>query len=104
MAKQPTTYKSPEPVYVDGIYHNANTPFTTAAEPNDNWEKLSGGEKAAMEASDKTLDVQPPLEELGIEALRALAATKNVPATVDGKPLSKKDLITAIKAADEPAL
>lgn len=104
MSKAPVTYKSPEPVYVDGIYHNANTPFTTATDPNENWEKLSGGEKAAMEAADKTLNVQPSLEELDLSALRALAATKNVESTVDGKSLPKRELITAIKAADEPTL
>ncbi|GEM70947.1 hypothetical protein SAQ01S_07130 [Sphingomonas aquatilis NBRC 16722] len=98
------TYTSPEAVYVDGIYHNANTPFTTAAEPNDNWERVKPVEKAAMEASDKTLNVQPALEDLELPALKALAATKNVPSVVDGKALSKKELITAIKAADEPTL
>ena len=98
------TYTSPEPVYVDGIYHNANTPFTTAQKPNDNWEKLDAGEKVAMEASDKTLNVQPALEELTLDALKALAATKNVQTTAGGKPLNKADLITAIKAVDEPAL
>jgi hypothetical protein len=98
------TYTSPEPVYVDGIYHNANTPFTTAADANENWERITAGEKAALQASDKTLDVHPALEDLGLDALRGLAATKNVPVTVDGKSLSKKDLIAAINAADEPAL
>lgn len=98
------TYTSPEPVYVDGIYHNANTAFTTAAEPNENWERLDAGEKAAMEASNKTLNVQPSLEELTLEALKALAATKNVPITAGGKALNKAELITAIKAADELTL
>lgn len=98
------SYTSPEPVYVDGIFHNANTVFTTAAEPNDNWEEATPKEKAAMEAADPTLDVHPALEDLGIEALRALAATKNVQSTVDGKALTKKELIVAINAADEPAL
>lgn len=100
-----TTYVSPEPVYDKyGVYHNPGTPFTTDAKPNDNWEKVTGGEKAALEASSKVIDVQPALEDLDLSALRALAATKNVAVTVDGKDLSKKDLITAIKAADEPAL
>lgn len=98
------TYTAPEAVYIDGIYRDANTPFTTAAEPNDNWELVKPVEKAAMEAADKTIHVQPALEDLDIEALRALAATKDVQSTVAGKALSKKDLITAIKAADEPAL
>jgi len=99
------TYTSPEPVYDKyGVYHDANKPFTTDAEPNDNWEKVDAGEKAAMEASDKTLNVQSSLEDLDLDALKALAATKNVPVVVGGKALSKKDLITAIKAADEPTL
>ena len=99
------TYTSPEPVYDKyGVYHDANKPFTTDAKPNDNWEKVDAGDKAAMEASDKTLNVQPSLEELGLEALKALAATKNVQTTVAGKAFNKAELITAIKAADEPTL
>lgn len=104
MANKVYTYTSPEPVYVDGIYHDAGKPFTTAAEPNENWDKLDAGEKAAIEASDKTLDVQPALEELDLAALKGLAASKNVQTTAGGKALSKAELITAIKAADEPAL
>lgn len=104
MSKNPVTYTSPEPVYVDGIYKNAGDPFTTTADPNDNWEKAKPVEKAAAQAADKTLDVQPSLEDFDIEALRALAATKQVMVKVDGKFLSKRDLIAAIKAADEPTL
>lgn len=104
MSKNPKTYSSPEAVYVDGMYHNANTPFTTAAEPNENWELLDAGEKAAMEASDKTLNVQPSLEELDLPALQALAAEKGVQTTAGGKRLNKAELITAIKAVDEPTL
>lgn len=101
---KPVTYKSPEPVYVDGIFHNANRPFTTTADPNENWVKVNAGEKAAAQASDKTLDVQPSLDDLDLSALQALAATKQVETTADGKKLSKAQLITAIKAADEPTL
>jgi len=104
MSKQPVSYTSPEAVYVDGIYHDAGKVFTTAAEPNENWNRVDAGDKAAIEASDKTLHVQPSLEDLTLEALKALAATKNVQTTANGKPLNKADLITAIKAADEPAL
>ncbi len=104
MAKQPVTYKSSEPVYVDGMYHNAGAPFVTAAEPNKNWEKIGGGEKAAIEASDKTLDVHPSMDDLSVIELRALAATKNVQTTAGGKALSKAELIAAIAAADEPSL
>lgn len=104
MAVQPHTYKSGQPVYVDGIYHDAGKPFTTSAKAGEGWKKVTPIEKAAADAADKTLDVQPSLDELDLSALKALAATKMVETTVDGKPLSKKDLITAIKAVNEPTL
>jgi len=102
--RDPVSYTAPEAVYVDGIYHDAGHVFTTAADPNDNWDEVDAGEKAAIEASDKTLNVQPALDDLGTAELRALAATHNIPVKVDGKYVSPADLITAIKAVDEPHL
>jgi hypothetical protein len=104
MAKNPVSYTAPEAVYVDGVYHDAGKVFTTAQAPNDNWERVDGKEKAAIEASDKTLNVQPSLEDLDLPALQALAAEKGVQTTAGGTRLNKAALITAIKAADEPHL
>jgi len=104
MSKQPTTYKAPHAVYVDNILHPASEPFTTTATPGEKWEKISAGEKVAAEAASKTIDTQPSLDDLDTTALKALAATKNVATVADGKTLSRKDLIAAIKAVDEPKL
>lgn len=100
----PKTYTAPHAVYVDSVFHKADTPFVTASKPGKDWEQIGGVEKAAAEASDKTLDVHPSLESLDITALRAMAAVKNVETTVNGKQMNKTDLITAIAAVDEPAL
>lgn len=99
-AKNPVSYTAPEDVYVDNTYHKAGDPFTTTAEPNDNWVKLTTEEAHTIEASVEKVPGDPPLEGLGIEALRAVAVTKKV--NPDG--MNKKELITAIKAANEPAL
>lgn len=101
MAKNPIAYvKHDGPVYVGSKFYEAGKPFVTDAEPGDGWEKLDKDEKAAMDASDPTQHLDVPLETMSVAALQALAATKKV--NPDG--LNKKDLITAIKAADEPAL
>lgn len=100
MAKQPATYTAPHPVYVDETLHPAGEPFVTMSEPGAKWEKTSRAEKVAADASNKIVATQVDLESLDLAALRALAATKNV----ESKGLSKADLITAVKAVDEPAL
>lgn len=104
MAQEPVTYKSSQPVYVDGTYYNAGTPFVTTAEKGETWEEIDGGQKVAMEAADKTLDVQPSLDDMAVTELRALAATMQIQTTADGKQLSKPELVTAIKAVREPTL
>jgi hypothetical protein len=100
MSKNPVTYTSPETVYQGGKLIPPGEPFSTVDEPNDNWEKVSKVEVAAAVASDKTVHPDVNFDAMGVAELRAVAADKKVP--FDG--LSKKDLITAIKAADEPAL
>lgn len=100
MSKQPVTYTAPHAVYVDETLHPAGEPFVTTSEPGAKWERISKGEKAAADASSKLVNTQPDLESLDLSALKALAATKNV----ESKGLSKADLVTAIKAVDEPAL
>jgi hypothetical protein len=100
MAKQPVTYTAPHAVYVDSTLRRAGEPFTTSEPKGEKWEKVGEAEKVAIEASDKLLDVQPSLEDLDLAALKAMAAAKNVPTA----RLDKKELITAIKAVDEPKL
>lgn len=99
MAKNPVAYKAPHPVYVDGQYFKPGEPFVTASDPGEKWEKIDKAELAATEAAE-TIPGDPPLESLGLEALRAVAVTKHV----DPIGLSKKDLLAAIKAANEPHL
>lgn len=100
MAKNPKAYTAPEDVYTAGAFHKAGDVFVTDAEPNENWTEVKPKEAAAIEASTEKVPPDVPLEGMDLAALRALAATKNVKS--DG--LSKRDLITAIKAANEPAL
>jgi hypothetical protein len=97
MSAQPKTYTAPHAVYVDNRLYAAGEPFTTASVKGDKWEAVDAGEKAAAEAASKIITVQPSLEDMDITVLRALATEKSV----NSSGLSKKDLITAIKAADE---
>lgn len=100
MAKNPITYvKKSGPVYVDSVFYKAGEPFTTSQPEGEGWERVSPVEVAAAEAQNP-VPADVPLETLDLSALRAFAATKHV--NSDG--LNKKDLIAAIKAANEPAL
>lgn len=100
MAKNPKSYTAPEGVYTGGRLYAAGEVFVTDQEPNDNWKAVGKTEKAALDAADKTQHGDAPLEGIGLSGLRALAADKRV----NHKGLSEAELITAIKAADEPAL
>lgn len=96
----PKTYTSDVAVFVDGNLVKAGVPFTTSAPKGKSWESVNKSEQAAIEASQPGAPSDISLETLDLSALRALAATKKV----DSDGLSKKALITAIKAADEPRL
>jgi hypothetical protein len=98
MAKQPKTYIAPHAVYTGGKLYNAGEPFTTADKAGKEWDPIDKGEKAAIEASQPGVPADPPLEKLSVEALEAIAVAKHVNPT----GLSKADLITAIKAANDP--
>ncbi|MFE8106919.1 hypothetical protein [Sphingomonas melonis] len=100
MGKNPKAYTSPEDVQTAGAYHKAGDVFVTDAEPNGNWTEVKPKDAHAIQASTEKVSPDVPLENQSIDALRALALTKNV----DGSGMSKKDLIAAIKAANEPAL
>lgn len=93
------SYKAPHPVYTGGVFYKPGEVFVTDEPKGEQWELVSKAEKAAFDASED-IPGDPPLESLGIEALRAVAVTKHV----DPTGLSKKDLISAIKAANEPKL
>lgn len=98
---EPKTYTAPHAVFTGGNMFRPGEPFTTSEKKGKEWDLVSKKEKAAIEASDKTLREEPALEELEFAALQAIAVEKNV----DPTGLKKKaDLIALIRAADEPRL
>src|SRR6185369_5914305 len=99
--KQPKAYTAPHDVYSSGVYTKAGDPFVTDAPKGKEWDEKTPAEAHIIAASTNPLPGDPPLEELGIEALKAVAVTKNV--NVAGLT-TKQKLIDAIKAADEPTL
>ena len=100
MAKQPKTYVSTQPVYVNAMYHPAGEPFVTDAPKGEHWKDISPADASALQASADDIPADQSLETLSLGALQALAAEKRVKS--DG--LSKAKLIDAIKAANEPRL
>lgn len=92
-------YKSTQPVYIGSVYYKPGEPFTTDAAKGKDWTEVTKKEKAAFDA-EQPIPGDPPLESLSLEALKAVAVTKHV----NPEGLNKKDLITAIKAANEPSL
>lgn len=100
MEKNPKAYTAPEPVYTAGIWTKPGDVFVTDAEPNENWTEVKPKDAQAIQASTERVPADVPLEGLDIVALRAVAVTKNV----NPEGMAKKDLIAAIKAANEPAL
>lgn len=94
-----TTYTSTQPAYIDGKYFKPGEPFVTDAPKLPEWTAISKAEKAATDAA-QDLPGDPPLESLSLDALKAVAVTKHV----NPEGLNKKDLISAIKAANEPKL
>lgn len=100
MTDKVKTYVADRDVYVEQQYFKAGVPFATSDKPGEGWDELKPAEAQAISASVEQVPADAPLEELGVEALRAVAVTKHV--NVAG--MSKKQLIDAIKAADEPRL
>src|SRR6478736_5467505 len=93
---QPKAYTAPHDVYTAGIYTRAGEVFVTDAPKGKEWDEKTPAEAHIIEASTESLPGDPPLEELGVEALKAVGVTKHVNVT----GLNKKQLIDAIKAAD----
>lgn len=100
-AKNPKSYIAPHDVYTAGTYTPAGEVFVTDAEPGEAWVSKTPAEAHAIDASTDPIPGGPALEELDISALKAVAVTKKV--NVSGMS-TKKELIAAIKAADEPRL
>lgn len=98
--KNPKAYTATEAVYTAGAFHNAGDVFVTDQEPNDNWTEVKPAVAHTIQASTEKVPMDIDLESLDLSALKAVAAEKKV--TVTG--MSKKEIITAIKAANEPAL
>lgn len=100
-AKQPKAYVSTSDVYTAGIYTKAGEPFVTDAPKGEGWDEKTPEEVHAIEGSLNKIPGDPPItEKLGLDTLRAIAVVKNI--NVDG--LSAKQLVDAIKAANEPTL
>lgn len=97
----PKSYVSSSDTYVEKQYFHAGEPFVTDEPKGKDWEEVTPAEVHQIEASTEKVPNDPPLEGLSVEALKAVAVTKNVNVT----DLNTKDkLITAIKAANEPRL
>lgn len=102
MAKKidPKTYTATQDVYVGNVYYKAGQPFTTADDAADFWTEVDPTDANIMKASTEKVPGDAPLEGLNVSALQAVAVTKNINTT----DMDKDQLITAIKAANEPAL
>lgn len=98
--RNPKAYTAPEDVHTAGAYHKAGDVFVTDAEPNDNWTEVKPADAHAMQASTEKVPADVPLENQSLDALRALALTLKV----DPTGMSKRELVAAIKAANEPSL
>lgn len=98
--KNPKAYTAPHDVFVEGQYFKAGEVFVTDDPTGDNWEEHTPEEAHAIMASTDKIASDVPLEDMDLAALQGFAATKGVNST----GMSKKQLITAIKAANEPRL
>lgn len=92
-------YTAPHDVYVDKRYYKAGEVFVTDKKKGEKWVAVTKAEKAAIQASE-------PLGQMSVDesmpkaSLIAIAAERGI----ETKGLSVKQLVAAIKAADEPAL
>lgn len=99
---QPKSYTAPHDVYVDSRYYKAGELITTSQAKGDGWVEHKPAEVAAIEASTNLIPDDAQFDEASVEALQAYALVKHVP--IVGIAKDRKALITAIKAANEPAL
>lgn len=96
----PKAFTAPHDVFTAGVYTKAGDVFVTDEPKGEHWDEKTPAEAHIIQASTEEIPGDAPLEGLGIEALKAVAVTKHINVT----DMSKKQLIDAIKAADEPAL
>lgn len=97
--KQPKTYTAPHEVYTGGVLYKPGQPFVTNEPKGAEWEAIGATEKAAAIASDPTRHDDVNLEAMDVSALKGYAASLGVDV---GEAKSKADIITVIKAADDP--
>ena len=97
---QPKSYTAPHAVYTGGKLYRAGEVFVTDAPRGDEWKSVSETDKAAFDAASPLSHPDATFDDLTLSELRAVAATKNIPTA----GVSKKALLAALKAVDEPAL
>jgi hypothetical protein len=99
MTKNPKAYTAPHEVYTGGVLYPPGNPFVTAEPKGKEWEPVSGAEKAADIAADPQRHDDVNLEALDVSALKGHAASLGIDL---GEARSKADIITVIKAANDP--
>lgn len=102
--KTPVRYIANQRGYVDGRIIEEGEAFSTTA-PKGSWMDVVDAKEyaAAIAANDPSPD-DPNYDALTLPALQALASTDEfkIDFSPNGKPLSKGDLLTAIKAKRKP--
>jgi hypothetical protein len=96
--KNPKAYTAPHDVYLDKVFTKAGDVFVTDEEPADSWVEHTPEEAHIIDASTRQFPADPPLEDLDMAALKAMAVTKNI----NTVGMTKKQLIDAIKAWNDP--
>jgi hypothetical protein len=92
-------YTASEPVYVDKRLYRRDEVFVTDKPKGSKWTPVTKAEKAAIDASQPHGQMSVD-ESMPKASLIAIAAERGI----ETKGLSVKQLVAAIKAADEPAL
>jgi hypothetical protein len=97
--KNPKAYKAPHEVYTGGVLYKPGQVFVTAEPKGAEWEAVGDTEKAATDAADPQKHDDVNLEALDVSALKGHAASLGVDL---GEAKSKADIITVIKARNDP--
>jgi hypothetical protein len=96
----PKAYISETDVYTAGKFTKAGDVFVTEADANDDWTEVDPATRNIIDASTQKVPADVPLDQMSDEALQGMAASKHV--NTDG--MDREQLITAIKAVNEPHL